>query len=318
MKYFALCLLLLLSSNFLRAQEFLFDLNADNVGLYMSVEGFPESELPDGADSIFFVYFQEEAVLGYAICKQEKLYLMKKFDQDEDIWFNWAKATYTGTYEKGRVQFCSQLPFRATIACDFFKWTGKTFEYHETDLTDPSADSMDEAAVLRKEGKICEAMDTYNEVMYPFSYFSAEHLFSEILLESHSIALEHYRKKEYEKAAILMQCGLDNGWFNFSEEFMEDGQWTAPDTLPKEKYVEIMGDYGLFLVRAKRFEQAVEVNQNLVVFAPEVVGPLLQLGDAQYQLGKMEDAKATYRQYHNKMTAAGRENKVPSRVLKRI
>lgn len=319
MKPFVFLLLLLtFSVASLPAQDFLWDFNSDHNGQYCSIEGFPDSELPDGADSIIFPYFQEEAVLGWAICKDEKVYLMKKFDQEDGIWFNWAKANYVGTYENGSVQFCSQMPFRATIACDLFKWTGETFTYFETDMTDPSADAIDKAAALRKAGKLCEAIDTYNDVMYPSSYFNPDNLFAVLLLDCHDLALDHYRKKEYTEAVRVMDCIVENGWIDFSYDFVEEGQWTAPDTLPREKYIDIMGDYGLFLVRAKQFEKAVKINQKLIEFAPDVVGPLLQLGDAQFQLGQVSDAKNTYGQYHTKMFSAGKSNKIPSRVKKRM
>lgn len=286
-------------------------------GNYLSIEGFPDSELPTGVDSLAFYYDDETAELGFMVFKPSGAYLLKSFT-DHGIWYNWAKGNYYGDYADGKVQFCSQLPFRATIACDFFQWDGQTFHYFDTEMEDHSAEKVNRAEELRKAGKPCEALDQYNGVEYPFSYFNPDDVFSELLREGHESALKKYRSKDYKGAADDIHCILEGAWVTYPDDFLEEGELTDQTLITYEDYVTIMGDYGLFLLRAKRHSESVKINTSLIEFAPEVIGPRLQLGDALFHLGKTEKAAVAYRDYRSRMNEQGKGNKIPSRVLNRL
>lgn len=300
----------------LRAQSLLWEIDQEP-GSYLSIEGFPNSELPKGVDSLAFYYDHETAILGYMVFKLSGAYLLKSFDEEE-IWFNWAKGNSYGTYSDGKVQFCSQLPFRATIACDIFNWDGQTFHYEDTEMEDHSAEKVDRAEELRKAGKPCEALDEYNGVEYPFSYFNPDNVFSELLLEGHESALKKYRSKDYRGAADDIHCILEGAWVTYPDDFLEEGKLNDKTLITYEDYVTIMGDYGLFLLRAKRYKESSKINAALIDFAPEVIGPRLQLADALFLLGKKGEASKTYRDYRSRVVEKGKENKIPSRVLDRL
>ncbi len=300
----------------LKAQTLLWDLDS-KPGIYLPIYGFPKSELPKGADSVAFHYDEETYSLGFMVFKSDGAYLIESYE-GEDVWFNWAKANEYGTYEEGKVQFCSQLPWKAAIACDIFTWDGKTFHYKETDIEDPSEEKTTEAYELREADQPCKALQVYNTVEYPYSYFNPDYLFAELFMEAHEVALKKYREKDYQGAVNEIQCILEESWVTIPDDYLnEEGHLNEHTSLSYTNYVAVMGDYGLFLVRAKKFEEAVAVNGDLVKFAPEVVGPRLQLGDALFELGRQEEAKTAYREYQSSMTKAGKEDQIPSRVRER-
>lgn len=77
-------------------------------------------------------------------------------------------------------------------------------------------------------------------------------------------------------------------------------------------------DYGFYLDRAGKTQQAIDVLSQVTDVDPDRTVAYLNLADAQYSAGQTADAKANYAEYRERMVAAGKQAKIPSRVAERL
>lgn len=84
------------------------------------------------------------------------------------------------------------------------------------------------------------------------------------------------------------------------------------------KLVQHFNDYGFYLERAGKTQQAVDVLSQVTDVAQDRTVAYLNLADAQYAAGRTDDAKTAYAEYRKRMIAVGRPADVPPRVAERL
>jgi hypothetical protein len=94
--------------------------------------------------------------------------------------------------------------------------------------------------------------------------------------------------------------------------FVKDSLWkTEPISL---KNVGQYNDLGFFLEQGGKYTEAMILLTEVVKTIPERTPAWLNLGDAQKELNKLEDAKKSYTHYVNLMEESGKTAKIPQRV----
>lgn len=293
------------------------DLNADefiNIGL----EGFPASMLPKGADAVVFLASHNSEGLVAAVESDGEFTLLDDF-REETGFFNLAKMYGEPEWVDGEATMMSQMPFRATTVTYYFTFSNGHFSLRDEVIEDPNSELLDAMEAALERGDICSAIEHLNGVQYPFSYVDTDDFFSQALIMSHEKGLALYREKRYQEAIEQLECTLLDSWGTYPEEYTEDhAGGEILYGLSKEQYESILGDHGLFLLRAKAYKRCIEVNENLLQLNPSLVGPRLQLGDAYWANGEPDKAEEVYRAYKSMMMEAGKASKIPSRVQQRI
>lgn len=189
-------------------------------------------------------------------------------------------------------------------------------------MIDPSWEMVQLAEELTEKGKLVEAVHTYEMVGYPFSYFNMGWVCKELLLKAHAIGLAHYKKNEFNEAPAMLDSIINSylcdAWLNYEsrDEFVEAiaqtyGTWT------EDSLLHILGDYGLFLYKARELDKSIDVNSRIIIYNPNFHGAYLQLGDALFDQNDKNSAGDVYKRYIAVMDKKGLGKSIPKRAKER-
>lgn len=137
-------------------------------------------------------------------------------------------------------------------------------------------------------------------------------LMPEAVSQNFDAALQAYKAGNQAEMKTLV------GYFLSGDE---DGD-CEPGNYIVEKYyfpqkVGWSNDLGFLFEQAGHYPEAVELLQHITRKHPDRVVAYLNLADAYWALGEREQARQAYGQYHEKMTAAQKQARIPPRVLER-
>lgn len=140
----------------------------------------------------------------------------------------------------------------------------------------------------------------------------AEKLMPETVASNFDAALKAYKVGDAQALKTLV------GYFLSGDE---DGD-CEPGNYIVEKYyfpqkVGWSNDLGFLFEQAGHYPEAVELLQHITRKHPDRVVAYVNLADAYWALGDREQARQAYGQYHEKMTAAQKQARIPPRVLER-
>lgn len=286
----------------------------------MTIENFPDKLLPEGAGELLFAVEIPDYTLHLFIKMNDGMHLIQNFT--EDIIFNYAKFNIA-EYRDGVVMLNSQMPFRATVIINKFKWDGDRLNYIGEEVEDYSAELLSEADSLLEAGQVSGAIESYSNILYPQAYLNPDETALKIIKKAHRIALDSYKRGEYVDAAQEL-----NNAFKFygaapfldfqSPEAARDKFSYYTHIMAVEEFYDILADYGLFLLRAGMRDKSIEINEYVVTLDPSLSGPYLQLGDAYYEQNKNHTARGYYAEYSRLMNEAGKGDRIPSRVKERM
>jgi len=285
---------------------------------WFPIADFPASLLPQDVEEFGVVPDNDEGGVWIGANRGGMVEEWDDLREDAEM-FNSAKFYMEPEWVNGKVKFGCQMPFRATEIWYTLEFEDGHFTMALVDYFDPNEENLEQMESRMEAGDVCGAVEAVNGLQYPMSYINPEGFFAEALVQAHQNGLAYYKEKNYLQAIEDMECVLKEAWVNFPEtqaEYEEDE--LVMYTISKADYEGILGDHGLFLLRAKEYGRCIEVNENLLVLNPDLIGPRLQLGDAQWATGEEALARDTYEDYVRAMNAAGRGSKVPSRVRERL
>lgn len=286
----------------------------------VEIADFPAALLPQGASELLFAVSQSDFMLHLFLKNNDGYRLVQSFP--EEIMFNYAKAVDV-RYIDGLVEISSEMPFRATVLIYRFEWTGEQLVLKEETSEDFSAELLAEGDSLLEAGKVSDAIDAYNGMMYPQAYMNSDETALKIIKKAHENALNFYKQKKYVDAASMMKNAFDYygsaPFLDFqSPEGARDKLSDYEHIITADEFFNILADYGLFLLRAGMRELSIEINEYVIMLDESITGPYLQLGDAYYDANKKGKAKEYYGAYIRLMKNAGKENSIPERVHNRI
>lgn len=315
--YRFLIFLCFLSLN-IRAQDFITIQEIEYGGLILiEIKNFPQESVPKGSTEAMLMYDAERQKFSFVGKKDENNFKIIS-EIDGTFIYNHAKAFNDIEFTDDKISICSEMPFRATLICNNFKWSGKTFVFESTDESDPSAENVQKGEEFLEKGMIKEAVESFQNVFYPHAYMDDKDVALRLLYKAHEIALTFYKEKEFAKASEIMNSACEYWYFDFKTIEEMDEAMGYNENYSAKKVISILGDYCLFLYKNGDNEKCIEISGKVILLDSASPGPYLQLGDAYYSIGNKEDATNTYKTYKSLMTKNGNESKIPSRVIERL
>lgn len=291
-----------------------------------AVQELPPELLPYGVDSLFLATGENgDTVFLLGLLNDGNFTMLQVTPADPETGWevNVAKAFYTSVYNDGKINLCSQLPFRATEVCMYYAWDGESLRFIETEIDDPNWVTLAEADSCKERKDITCVVDAYNGVMYPYSYFSPEDAGLELLMMAYDSAHIASRIPDYKAAADIMLVAMDfygtashfyemQSPENFNRAFPVDGVVTPA------RMEQIMSDYGLFLYKAGYTNQSITWNHMMTQVRPKLAESYLYLADTWFDRGDMAESRSYYGIYERMMKQARRLKEIPPRVKERI
>lgn len=317
-----LSLFLFLSLSVAKAQFEYFTVYSENYTFY-PLEGLGDHIGMEGK-TVAFGYNAMGDSLIMAVLGDTKEALVIGFTSNE--WFNYAKMNEP-QWNNDTVYIGSEMPYRATQNTFEFIWNSEVqgFFATEGDSYDPSWEAVEKADSMLKAENLRGAINWYYQVMYPQSYMNEGETGINLMNLGHKKALEFFKSEKYDSAVVYMDIAFDfypnSNYISFEskaafDELITDEMgWHQSWTMDQIKLW--LGDYGLFLYKAKKYKESVEFNLYLNMILPELAGPFLQLGDSYFDSGDKNNAKAAYKKYTDLKKKQGKEKDIPKRVKER-
>lgn len=226
-------------------------------------------------------------------------------------------------YKDGKVYLASKIPNKATIVTGVFNWKDEHLVWEKEEIFDLSEQQVLRASALVKNGKVLEALATYDSVEYSESYFEAQKVGVELLMASEKIVDENFGKRKFKESVeltdkILAFKGMK--WFTDlkAEADLKTALGKGLNGLTYaglQKYIET---YSKNLVEAKLYDKAIEKINAYWKYFTNSADLMLNYADAQY--GKKDKVKASefYVKYTSAMKQAKKEKDIPYYVPQRI
>ena len=299
------------------------DIEHDEIEKF-KIDDFPVNVYGENVAALFFGANTETNSFYFYTqnANSDSYHFLGELKVDDEYFFNSAKL-YEHKFVNDTIHICTEAPFRATMYCYFIPVINKTFSKALVESYDPSYDAVENAENALKRNKIDSAVYYYNMVMYPMSYINEDEVGKNLMFKAHSLALQAFKVGEFNNACNYMKNALDyyinTTYLNFEsinavielQNEQRDNVWTV-------KELQLwLGDYGLFLYKAKELSESIKINAYLNKLFPDLCGPYLQHADALFDSGNVKDAKLIYKKYTNLMKAQKKSDKIPSRAIKR-
>lgn len=312
---------LFLFSEKLSAQFEHFTVNSENY-IFFQLEGLGES-INKGSQTIAFGYNTTEDTLVIAIL-QDKEALVIGYMLNDYI-FNATKMN-DPEWRNDTVFVSSEMPYRATTWNLQFVWNSKveSFFATEPEVYDPSTIALGKADSAMAAGNIRLALDWYQSVFYPQNYMNEAEVGRDITIKCHELALVFFKANQFDSAILYMEMAFSYYPNMYYTDFKSNADMKLQieespyQIIWTEDQIKLwLGDYGLFLYKAKKYKESIEHNTYLTSIFPEMAGPYLQLGDSYYDSGKKTEAKKAYTKYSSLKKAQKKEKDIPKRVKER-
>jgi len=322
MRIFFLLLLSLFIYKKSNAQFEYFTVNAENY-TFFPLEGLAESIHKNG-QTIAFGYNLMEDTLVIAILQDKEALVMGHL-LNEYI-FNATKMN-DPEWRNDTIFISSEMPYRATTWNLQFVWDAKVEGFFSTDpqIYDPSAIALDKADSALAAGNIRLALNWYQSVFYPQTYMNEAEVGREITIKCHEIALMFFKESQYDSAIVYMEMAFSYYPNMYYTDFKSNADMKLQieespyQIIWTEDQIKLwLGDYGLFLYKAKKYKESIEHNSYMNLIFPDVAGPYLQLGDSYFDSGKKTEAKKAYAKYSSLKKAQKKEKDIPKRVKERM
>jgi hypothetical protein len=226
-------------------------------------------------------------------------------------------------WEKNRIYLSTQMPFRVTIILLEFEIKNKGLVFLSEFVDDPNAPLFETYERCLDSGNIACAVDAISGIQYPMSSMNESEEGIRIMKKAHEVALKLFRLKNADSASVVMEAALSFWGNTYIERFPDSislakAREESFETLWTDEQIALwIGDYGLFLLQAKKYTECIRINAWLNKVLPSLPGPYLQHADALYYKGEKTKAKSIYNQYKVLMQKAGKKDSIPSRVFQR-
>lgn len=293
-----------------------------------------------------FSFIEMEGMADYLQLKNQNIYfgysvmedsiIVASFDNKNytaigfilnEYFFNQAKM-HNVNWRNDSIFVSSEMPYRATINSFEFIYDKKSkfFKISEIKTFDPSMESLNKADSCLEAGNIKSAIDFYYGVMYPHAYMNEGDVGIRLMEKSHEKALYFFKSNEFDSAIYYVDLAL-NFWpnsvytsFTFENELKDhfNNNLSSIVHWTQDQLNLWLGDYGLFLYKAKKYKESIEHNAYLNKIMPELAGPYLQLADSYYDSGDKKNAKLIYKKYADLKKSQGKEKDIPKRVKERM
>ena len=289
---------------------------------FVPVENMPAHLIPKKVKEIGFLFSDtsDYSAFGYPLPKGKFKILSKT---ETDLAGVYGMADLNVSYINDTVVVSTRVPFKAAVFLYYYTWNGKKLKYEKTESFDPSWDEIELAQEALKNENIWGAVDHYNAVQYPASYLDEAATGIEIMSLANQLCLRNSKLKNYAEASDYLEASLQYYFFYFILEEVDEKVYlqTLEDygiSSYQDSIGKWLGNLGYCLYKAGSLDRSIDVNYHSTKIYPKLSGPYLQLGDAWFDQGNPEYAKAPYLKYIAIMKESNKEGSIPERVHERV
>jgi hypothetical protein len=289
--------------------------------LYMKVDSFPQNLLPKNTKSLYIGAASEgEEQYLYGLSNEGNLKKLAKLPTNFS--FNSYKKTES-YYQNGKIFICSEQNYKATIICGIFNFdlAKNMLTLEDQTARDFSVEAIAKAQKAVEQGKIIQAVNFYEQVAYPHNYMQVETETIQLLKKTHSVLQRLEKEKKYDSATLILEHVFDFWGTEFLlnietpqqlQELFKNGNFE----LSQKEYIQILEKYGSLLLQSKKYIDAVKINKKLTQITPTSSLAYLQLGNAYYNLERLQDSQNAYKKYKEIIAKTGQ--KVDKNTLEQI
>jgi hypothetical protein len=226
-------------------------------------------------------------------------------------------------YKDGKVYLSSQMTGKATIVTGVFKWNEEHLIWEKEETFDLSELQISRAKELIKDGKVLQALATYDSVQYAETYFDAQTVGIELLLASKKNIEDYVSKRKFKESAELVEKILVFKGMKWLADLKSETELktTMGKSLHGLTYADLqlyIESYTTSLLEAKLYDKTIEkVNTYWKYFTNSSV-LLLDIADAWYAKKDKTKASEFYVKYTNQMKVLKKEKDIPYYVPQRI
>ncbi len=280
--------------------------------LYMKIDSFPQNLLPKNTKNLYIGAATEgEEQYLYGLSNEGNLKKLAKLPTD--FRFNPYKKTES-YYKDGKIFICSEENYKATVICGIFNFdiNKNMLTLEDQTATDLSVESISKAQKAVEKGNIIEAVNFYEQVAYPHNYMQVETETIHLLKKTYSVLQRLEKEKKYDSATLVLESVFEFWGTEFLlnietpqqlQELFKNNNFELSQT----EYIQILEKYGSLLLQSKKYVDAVKINKKLTQITPTSALAYLQLGNAYYNLERLQDSQDAYKKYKEIVAKTGQK-----------
>lgn len=289
--------------------------------LYMKVDSFPQKLLPNNTKNLYIGAASEnEEQYLYGLSNEGNLKKLAKLPTD--FLFNPYKKTES-YYRDGKIFICSEQSYKATVICGIFNFdlAKNMLNFEDQTATDFSVESISKAQKAVEKGNIIEAVNFYEQVAYPHNYMQVETETIHLLKKTYSVLQRLEKQQKYDSATLVLESIFEFWGTEFllnieTPQQLQELFKSNNFELSQKEYIQILEKYGSLLLQSKKYLDAVEINKKLTQITPTSALAYLQLGNAYYNLERLQDSQNAYKKYKEIIAKTGQ--KADKKTLEQI
>jgi len=226
-------------------------------------------------------------------------------------------------YKDGKVYLASQMTNKATVITGIFNWKDEHLVWEKEEVFDLSEQQVLRASALVKNGKVYEALVTYDSIQYSESYFDAQKVGIELVIASQKVVEDNFGKRKFKESIdlidkILVFKGMK--WFT-NQKAETELKTTMGKGLNGLTYAGLqtyIETYARNIVEAKLYDKAIEKINAYWKYFTNSADLMLNYADAQYAKKDKVKASEFYVKYTSTMKQSKKEKDIPYYVPQRI
>lgn len=226
-------------------------------------------------------------------------------------------------FKDGKIYLSSQITGKATVVTGIFNWIDEHLVWEKETEFDLSLAQVSRADLLLKNGKVSEALTTYDSVQYAENYFDVQKIGIEILLASQSVIENLGVKKKFKDAVDLTDriFAFKGMKWLFDLKTETDLKNTLGKNLYELNYASLQVYFETYvanLVEAKLYDKAIDKANGYWKYFTNSADLMLNLANAWHGKKDKEKASEWYERYTRSMIQLKKEKEIPYYVPQRI
>ncbi|WP_154656956.1 tetratricopeptide repeat protein [Hugenholtzia roseola] len=236
--------------------------------------------------------------------------------------FNASKITHC-VYRAGKIWICSQEAYSANTNCGIYEINKKSLKliYQNQVDYDPAKSALQAARQAAISGEIEKSVFLYDKVIYPQNYMNPKDEALRLLHNAHLKAQDFYEQGRYDSAVQTIEAFFGFWGAGYLKKFEDEAHFLATFESPNSRLQAIqvqrmLSDYGLYLLKAGRYRDALAWNTYVFSFSATIPFAVLRLADTHHEREELEKAKFYYQEYIK--IATEKKESVPDYVRQRL
>jgi tetratricopeptide (TPR) repeat protein len=133
-----------------------------------------------------------------------------------------------------------------------------------------------------------------------------------LLKKTYSVLQRLEKEKKYDSATLVLESIFEFWGTEFllnieTPEQLQELFKSNNFELSQKEYIQILEKYGSLLLQSKKYVDAVEINKKLTQITPTSALAYFQLGNAYYNLERLQDSQNAYKKYKEIIAKTGQK-----------